>query len=232
MNNDSEKKNESAEEMDKSDKDNAADKKDTADKNDTSGKTDTSKKEAADKKETADKKDTKDNKDSAGKKETADKKDTSEKKDASSDKKTSDKKDTAKKETSDKKDDGNKKDSTEKKDNTSKRVTEFIGGGPEFLANSVHINPKRVYYENNNLVMVAWVTNGFQSTVFNIHNVEIRLSNKEGVIAHGFFGELQGLQIGPGGAAEWTFVFSKDAVIKKDADLGYLKTESRTAYNY
>ena len=138
----------------------------------------------------------------------------------------------AKKETSDKKDDGNKKDSTEKKDNTSKRVTEFIGGGPEFLANSVHINPKRVYYENNNLVMVAWVTNGFQSTVFNIHNVEIRLSNKEGVIAHGFFGELQGLQIGPGGAAEWTFVFSKDAVIKKDADLGYLKTESRTAYNY
>lgn len=117
-------------------------------------------------------------------------------------------------------------------DNSDKKVTEFIGGGPELHANSVHINPKQVYYKDDSLVMVAWVTNGHQTTAFNIHDVEIRVSNKEGVIAHGYFGQLEGLQIGPGSSAEWTFVFSNDALINKDADLGYLETEYSNSYNH
>lgn len=137
---------------------------------------------------------------------------------------------------SDKKDTSNKKDTTENKDTTDKttnnKVTEFIGGGPEVHTDSVHINPKRVYYKDNSLIMVAWISNGHQTPVFNIHNVEIRVSNNEGIIAEGFFGELQGLQIGPMSSVEWTFVFSGDALIMNDADLGYLKTEYRNSYSY
>jgi len=104
---------------------------------------------------------------------------------------------------------------------------------PTYLINNVNINPKHVYYQGSKLYMVAFVTNGFMDrTVFNIHDITIRLSNQDVVIAEGYFSSMPNAVIGPYSYITWTFVFDESAVITQNADLTYLKTESKVNYWY
>ncbi len=89
-----------------------------------------------------------------------------------------------------------------------------------------------VKYEETTLVMDAWITNGFDYAVYNIHDVTLRISNEEGVIADAYFDELTDLRLEPGESVIWTFYFRPDTVQMLDADLYYLTTELSTRYNY
>lgn len=51
-----------------------------------------------------------------------------------------------------------------------------------------------VKYEGTTLIMDAWITNGFDYAVYNIHDVTLRISNEEGVIADAYFDELTDLR--------------------------------------
>lgn len=51
-----------------------------------------------------------------------------------------------------------------------------------------------VKYERTTLVMDTWITNGFDYAVYNIHDVTLRISNEEGVIADAYFDELTDLR--------------------------------------
>lgn len=112
------------------------------------------------------------------------------------------------------------------------KTTVFTDPNPQLLVNNININPKTVQYSGSTLVMDAWVTNGFDYPVWNIHDVQIQLSNDSGVIAEAYFSSLQDLQIGPKQSVIWTFQFGPDTVKMQGADLGILKTQSSTKYQY
>ena len=110
----------------------------------------------------------------------------------------------------------------------------FSDPNPNFLINSVHFNPAKIWYEDGNLIAEMHVTNGFHmSTVYNLNNVSLEISNNQGIIAAADFGAMQGAMIGPYGSIIWTFVFGEDIVLIDDADLtGWIYTQSYVRYNY
>jgi len=104
----------------------------------------------------------------------------------------------------------------------------FSNGQPMFNENCLNINPDRVYYEGDSLVLDAYVTNGFNRTVYNIEVDNITLSNESGVIASDKFGVMKGASIGPHQYIKWTFKFPAASIKKQNADLNYLHTKSAT----
>jgi len=108
----------------------------------------------------------------------------------------------------------------------------FTDSNPVFKDNSININPMCVFYKDSYLYMVAYVTNGYNYKVFNIHDVSIRLSNNETVIAEAYFGTLDGVVIQPKSYIIWIFVFSQDGIKVQNADLSYLITESYCKNSY
>lgn len=101
------------------------------------------------------------------------------------------------------------------------------------MIDNVSISPKHVYYDNGNVVMEAFVNNGYRHNVYNIQVDSLSLYDKNGeVIAESSFGLLDNLTIAAGGYAEWKFIFSAEAVKNQDADLSYLIYQARTRNSY
>ncbi|MGH4124926.1 MAG: SLAP domain-containing protein [Clostridium sp.] len=116
---------------------------------------------------------------------------------------------------------------------TTKKVTKFEDyNNPRFLDNCVNINPEQAYYEGNKFVIIAYVTNGINSNIYNVNVKNITVSNDQGVIASDGFGVMQGATIGTKQFITWKFTFSASSVKMQGADLQYLKTKSGTTYNY
>lgn len=108
----------------------------------------------------------------------------------------------------------------------------FISDQPIFNENAVNLNPSNVYYNGDSLVVEAYVTNGLNSTIFNINLDEFTLANNSGVIASAAFGNITDLVINPHQAIKWTFIFNGNDLKIKNADLSYLEWKSKTRYNY
>jgi SLAP domain-containing protein len=125
------------------------------------------------------------------------------------------------------------KDADINKENLTKQsnTNMFINGQPIFLENCININPDRVYYDGDSLVLDAYVTNGFNSTAYNIGVDNITLSNESGVIASAKFGGMKGASIGPHQYIKWTFTFPAASIKKQNADLNYLHTQSKIGCN-
>lgn len=112
-------------------------------------------------------------------------------------------------------------------------VNEYVNNTPQNLIDNVSISPKHVYYDNGNVVMEAFVNNGYGHNVYNIKVDYLSLYDKNGkVIAESGFGLLDNLTIASGGYAEWKFIFSAEAVKNQDADLSYLFCQARTRNSY
>lgn len=108
----------------------------------------------------------------------------------------------------------------------------FINEQPLFNEKCVNINPGRVYYDGDSLVLDAYVTNGLDCTVYNVQVDNITLSNKSGVIASDTFGIMKDASIGPHQFIKWTFKFPAGSIKKQNAELNNLRTESDTKYKY
>lgn len=108
----------------------------------------------------------------------------------------------------------------------------FTNEQPIFNDGCVNINPSKVYYNGNSLVVEAYVTNALDSTIFNIQVDNFILANKSGVIASDAFGTMKGASIGPHQFIKWTFKFAADSIKKQNADLSYLEYRSNTRYNF
>lgn len=129
----------------------------------------------------------------------------------------------------------NKPSSTPKTENepTEKpKVNEHIRTTPQILNNNICISPKYVYYKDSYLYMEAFVSNGFNHTVYNLRDISIRLSNKNGVIADAYFPSMQNAIIEPNSYIIWTFVFGPDTINLQNADLSYLETTSKITNSY
>lgn len=103
---------------------------------------------------------------------------------------------------------------------------------PQMQAGEIVFSPREVYYENGELIAVMYIYNGTGSTVFNIDEVELTISDGYDVIAEGLFGYLDGATIVSGDYITWTFRFLVDTVYLQGADLSYLETNSYCTYNY
>lgn len=108
----------------------------------------------------------------------------------------------------------------------------FSNEQPLFNEKCVNINPGRVYYDGDSLVLDAYVTNGLDYTVYNIQVDNITLSNKSELIASDTFGLIKNASIGPHQFIKWTFKFPAGSVKKQNAELNNLRTESNTKYKY
>lgn len=103
----------------------------------------------------------------------------------------------------------------------------------QFHMNSVHLQPRLVYWDNGTLVAECVLTNGFVSNpVCNLYVKEITISNNDGVIAAASFGALKDVAINAYGSIVWTFKFGPDCVYIQNADLSTLKTVYNVTYSY
>lgn len=107
---------------------------------------------------------------------------------------------------------------------TPKANSEYIAHAPLTSIDTINISPKHVYFKDSKLYMDAYIYNGFSHNVFNIRDINIRLSNKSGVVAEAIFGGLENQTIAPKNYIVWTFVFNGSAIKMPNADLEYLKT--------
>ncbi len=98
--------------------------------------------------------------------------------------------------------------------------------------NALSVKPGRVYWEGETLVAECFVINGFNHNVFGITVKELTFSNKDGVIASGSFGELQGLTLAPYTNTVWTFRFSANCIERQGADLTDTLTCNAKTSNY
>lgn len=105
-------------------------------------------------------------------------------------------------------------------------ANEYYSYTPQVLSNVLHISPKHVYYKDGNLVMEAYVYNGFSHPVYNIRNVSLKVSNGSQMIANAGFEPLAGLVIPANSYKVWTFTFQSKYVNTQNADLSYLDVVS------
>ena len=116
---------------------------------------------------------------------------------------------------------------------------EFHGtANPQPLKNNINIQSVNIYENSDGLVMEAYVINGFNRTVWNVSNVQIQLSDRNGnVFASADFGTLlnsdgSAAVIGANNYVPWTFTFKKDSYDLTNADLSMVNTKSSCGYNY
>ncbi len=98
--------------------------------------------------------------------------------------------------------------------------------------NAISVRPKYVYWYDGKLVAKCFVVNGFNHPVYNINVKNLTFKNKDGLIAEGSFGTLNGVTLQPYTHVEWTFTFSSDCVAKYAADLTELIYESNVSNNF
>jgi len=110
--------------------------------------------------------------------------------------------------------------------NTSAGAKEFhYSGGPSTLMNCISIQPVNIYEENGELVLEAYVSNGYNHAVYNIRNTYIELSDKnKNLFAKGSFGTMvtnsgNSLVINANSYVKWTFTFGSDCFDLSNADL-------------
>lgn len=109
----------------------------------------------------------------------------------------------------------------------------FLNNNNNFYdQNAVSVRPKHVYWENGKLVAKCFVVNGFNHPVFNINVKKLSFSNKDGLIAEGVFGKLNGVTLQPYTHVEWTFTFSADCIAKYGADITSLIYNSSVENNF
>ncbi|MDD7794378.1 SLAP domain-containing protein [Clostridium sp. 'White wine YQ'] len=130
--------------------------------------------------------------------------------------------------------------STEQKPNTQanpkssapKAASQFVNGAMVTAVDNVQISPKNVYYKDSKLYMDAYVYNGFSHNIFDVRNINIKLSNNSGVIAQAKFDGMGNTNIGANSPVIWTFVFENDAIKMQNADLGTLNTVYSCDYSF
>lgn len=126
--------------------------------------------------------------------------------------------------------------STDKEDNQSDKIDKnnfFLNNNNNFYdQNAVSVRPKHVYWENGKLVAKCFVVNGFNHPVFNIEVKNLSFSNKDGLIAEGAFGKLNGVTLQPYTHIEWTFTFPADCIAKYGADITSLIYNSNVSNNF
>lgn len=109
----------------------------------------------------------------------------------------------------------------------------FLNNNNNFYdQNAISVRPKHVYWENGKLVAKCFVVNGFNHPVFNINVKKLSFSNKDGLIAEGVFGKLNGVTLQPYTHIEWTFTFSADCIAKYGADITSLIYNSSVENNF
>ena len=112
-------------------------------------------------------------------------------------------------------------------------VNVFIGTGPQYLIDSVSLNPKEVWYQDGKLYANMYVVNGFSHNVYDVVVKNISLSNDSGLIAEANFGLLENVTIGANSYIEWGFVFSGDQIKQANGDLASgLEYNSSTSYRW
>jgi len=109
----------------------------------------------------------------------------------------------------------------------------YTNNKPIININEVSLNPKKVYYEGSRLIMVAYISNGYQDrTIVNLRDIYIKLSNKDGVIAEAIFFNLPGIQIKPQNYITYAFIFEEGTVYVQNADLSSLFWNFYINYDY
>ncbi|WP_238883898.1 SLAP domain-containing protein [Clostridium sp. YIM B02551] len=115
---------------------------------------------------------------------------------------------------------------------TPKAASKFVNGAMVTAVDNVQISPKNVYYKDSKLYMDAYVYNGFSHNIFDVRNINIKLSNHSGVIAQAKFDGMGNTNIGANSPVIWTFVFENDAIKMQNADLGTLNTVYSCDYSF
>lgn len=98
----------------------------------------------------------------------------------------------------------------------------YYNSNPMEMLNNVNINPGHIIYDaNGDLYATCFVSNGLNKTVYNITVNYIELYDDNGNL----IARDENVPIGNGGAIgahaynTWTFVFSGDKIVNKEADL-------------
>ena len=117
----------------------------------------------------------------------------------------------------------NPNDANENRDNV------FIGIEPQLTKNCVNFTAKRIWYEDDLLHAIMFVTNGYPHTIYDIGDISIKISNPQGAIAEGFFSSVQIAEIESNQSVERIFNF--DDIKAVNANLkGRLKTQCDCTY--
>lgn len=95
-----------------------------------------------------------------------------------------------------------------------------------YTPDQLTVQPFSVYWENGKLVAKCFVVNGFSTSATSIEIKKLIISNRDGVIAEGTFGKIDGLDSLPAYSNMiCTFTFENDAVKVYNADLTYLQVD-------
>ena len=109
----------------------------------------------------------------------------------------------------------------------------FTNNTPVYNTNDIGFNPKEVWYEDGNLYVEMFVTNGRNSTIHSIDVNSLSISNRNSLIAQDQFGRMQNASIAPNSYIVWTFIFPSASVRVQDADLTQnLITQSLHSYRW
>lgn len=126
--------------------------------------------------------------------------------------------------------------SSEDSSNPDSDIRFTYSNDPTPLSNAITISPKEIYKDGNDLVLDAYITNGYDymvaptNTTLNVFDAsgnifaqnEFRFTQNE----EGFY-----LVIPPNDTAEWKFVFDNTSYNDTDADLTDVRCEGFTNYN-
>ncbi len=109
----------------------------------------------------------------------------------------------------------------------------FYNKNVDILLDNLNIDPYEVYYEEETLIVKAYVVNGFDHSIYNINLDELTIMNEnDQIISSKNFGALSELSIAANSYVEWTFTFGSDVVYLLHDDLDNVKSYSHSTNNY
>lgn len=101
-----------------------------------------------------------------------------------------------------------------------------------WTVDSISVVAREAYFENGNLVLHAYIVNGYSTNATNVNIKQIIVLDKNGEqIAHAYFGS-QNLSIAPLSYVTHTFTFGADTIISTDVDMSALAVNSQFQANH
>lgn len=101
---------------------------------------------------------------------------------------------------------------------------------PVVEAGKVTVQPIDVYYEDDVLVAICYVTNGTGQTISDIDVYSFLLKNSEQTLAAADFGVLENTALASTESVKWKFRFPRETVLVEDGKLSQLQVEMKCNY--
>ena len=95
----------------------------------------------------------------------------------------------------------------------------------------VMVRARQAWWEDGNLRVECFIINGLDHHVNTVIMGDFIISNRDGVLADGYFGQIQEVDIAPGEYITHTYSFKGEAVKMPQGDLSYLHLSFSLQYN-